>query len=337
MKLFWKEQVPLLLFYCLQTALVPLLYWLTGDGRPLPIVAYGILLSSTVLAGFLIYRYFSQRALYKRLSRPVQELNELIQSHGSSPLAEALNELLQQVYRQVQDILHRHNRRTEEHISFINRWVHQMKTPLSVIQLTVQELDEPAADSILEELDRLQKGLEMVLYTSRLDNFEHDFTVGPVLLLNIVREAVADNRKLCIRKKVYPDIQVDDAQLVYTDKKWLRFMLGQLITNAVNYSAGIGRKVTFTTFARGEAIILQIEDEGIGIRPEDLRRVFHPYFTGTRGRQYKESTGMGLYLVREVCSRLGHEVELESEVGRGTKVRLVFPRAPKETSNLTTL
>lgn len=333
MRLFWRDHLPLLLFYGFQMALVPALYWLTGEGRPLAIVAYGMLLSTVVLAVYLLYRYYSQRELYQRLSRPAAELEALIQSLGPAPLPEAVYELLQSYYRQIQDTLRHHNYRKEQHITFMNRWVHQMKTPLSVIQLTVQELDdEPAADSILEELDRLQKGLEMVLYTSRLDNFEHDFTVAPVSLLSVVREAVAENRKLFIRKKVYPDLRIEEGHDVYTDKKWLRFMLGQLITNAVNYSAGVGTKVTFTSYHRGKAIVLEIRDEGIGINKEDLRRVFEPYFTGTRGRQYNESTGMGLYLVREVSERLGHQVELESEVGQGTTVRLVFPRILREPS-----
>ncbi|MFH5186908.1 sensor histidine kinase [Paenibacillus sp. TAB 01] len=327
MRLFWKGQLPLLLFYSLQMALVPLLYWLTGEGRPFAIVAYGLLLSTVILSGYLLYRYAVYRELYRRLSGSAAELNELIQPLGDAPLPEAAHELLQSYYRQVQEMLNRHHSRQEQHITFINRWVHQMKTPLSVIQLTVQELDEPAADSILEELDRLQKGLEMVLYTSRLDNFEHDFTLAPVSLLGVVRDAVADNRKLFIRKRVFPDIRVDEDSSVYTDKKWLRFMLGQLITNAVNYSAGVGRTVTFSSLAREEAVLLEIRDEGIGINKEDLRRVFQPYYTGFRGRQYKESTGMGLYLVKEVADRLGHQVELESQPGQGTTVRLVFPRA----------
>lgn len=100
--------------------------------------------------------------------------------------------------------------------------------------------------------------------------------------------------------------------------------MGQLVTNAVRYSAGSGSKVTFSAFPRGRQVVLEVRDRGVGIPAQDLSRVFDPYFTGENGRMFTESTGMGLYLVRQVCSKLGHEVELESQKGEGTALRLVF-------------
>jgi len=219
--------------------------------------------------------------------------------------------------------LHRHRSSMKQHAVFINRWVHQMKTPLSVIQLTLQELEGVAADSMMEELERLRKGLEMVIYTSRLEHFEYDLMVEAVKLRKIVNQAIAENRRLFIRKGIMPDIQLGD-EWVYSDTKWLQFVAGQILTNAVNYTEGIGKSVFVRIYSRGKGTVLEFRDQGIGIVKEDLNRIFNPYFTGERGRQYHESTGMGLYLVREICNRLGHDVELESKPGQGTVVRLVF-------------
>lgn len=324
MRLFWKDQLPLLLFYLLQMLLVPSVYWLTGEDRPLSIMLYGMVLSTVILLLYLGYRYIQHRKMYIALSDPLSHIQEHLVPMGEAPLPAAIHELLQLLDRQYQEQENVHVRRMDQHIVFINRWVHQMKTPLSVIQLTLEDIDNEAAASIQEELERLRRGLEMVLYTSRLDRFEEDFQVEPLLLRKEVSRAVAENRKLFIRRSIQVDIQIDANLAIYSDAKWLLFMLTQILTNAVNYTSGTGKCVTISAQRIGVDTVLDIADQGIGIAPEDLKRVFNPYFTGEQGRQYHESTGMGLFLVREVCRKLGHKVELRTELGKGTTVRLTF-------------
>lgn len=332
MKLFWKDQIPLLVCYLSQMLLIPLLYWLSGENRPLRIIAYGVLLSSVILAIYLVIRFIQFRKLYARLSniRNIAADIELpLEPLGGAPMPAAVQELLRVYDRYYQDKLNLHATGMDRHITFINRWVHQMKTPLSVMQLTLRDIDQStAADSIQEEIERLRKGLEMILYTSRLDRFEEDFRIERIPLLQAVKGAVTENRRLFIRKGIQPDIRIGEEIAVYSDAKWLRFMLNQILINAVNYSAGKGQTVSIMAETSGQQIILDIRDQGIGISKEDLKRVFQPYFTGERGRQYQESTGMGLYLVREICSRLEHEVMIESVQGQGTLVRFVFRHHP---------
>ncbi|NUU63580.1 sensor histidine kinase [Paenibacillus agri] len=325
MKLFWKNQLPLLLFYLLQMLLVPVLYWISGENRPLSIVLYGMLISSVILLLYLCYRYVQHRRLYAVLSLQQEPPSkDHLAPLGDSPLPEAVNELMQRMDRHYQEQLNMHVTRMDQHIVFMNRWVHQMKTPLSVIQLTLQDLEDDAAASIQEEVERLRKGLEMVIYTSRLERFEEDFQVEALLLRQTVSTAVSENRRLFIRRGIHAEIRVDPDLSVYSDAKWLMFMLSQLLTNAVNYTSGSGKTVIITAERQGLDTVLKISDQGIGISPEDLKRVFNPYFTGERGRQYHESTGMGLYLVREICARLGHQVKLESRVQEGTTVQIIF-------------
>lgn len=333
MRLFWKEHVPLLLFYFVQVALVPLLYWLTGEGRPFAIILYGVLLSTVVLALYLCYRYFQHRKLYRCLEKlPASDGGEeLLQPMGEAPLSQAVHELLCSYDQLFKHQLRQQQRGNEQHLVFMNRWVHQMKTPISIIQLLLQELEEPAADSIQEELDRLGKGLEMVLYTARLERFEHDFSIEAVELQQIVNQVVASNRKLFISKAITPLLQIREDLRVYTDAKWLRFLLDQIVVNALNYTVGTGKVISISAEVREDDCELSVQDQGIGIVKEDLNRVFRPYYTGERGRQYYESTGMGLYLVKEVCELLGHEVKLQSEPGSGTIVTLRLRRASDRT------
>lgn len=333
MRLFWKEHVPLLLFYFVQVALVPLLYWLTGEGRPFAIVLYGVLLSTVVLALYLVYRYFQHRKLYRRLEDlPAGDGGEeLLQPMGEAPLSQAIHELLYSYDQLFKNQLRQQQSGNEQHLVFMNRWVHQMKTPISIIHLLLQELEEPAADSIQEELDRLSKGLEMVLYTARLERFEHDFTIEAVELREVVNQVISSNRKLFISKRIAPSFQIRENLKVYTDAKWLRFLLDQIVVNALNYTVGTDKVISISAEVREEVCELRVQDQGIGIVKEDLNRVFRPYYTGERGRQYYESTGMGLYLVKEVCKLLGHEVNLQSEPGVGTIVTLKLRRASDRT------
>jgi signal transduction histidine kinase len=188
----------------------------------------------------------------------------------------------------------------------------------------IQNEDEPRLHAIGDELDKLKKGLEMVLYTARLDTFEHDFVVEALDLETIVRSVTSSQKRLFIRSKIFPVIQVEGRIGIASDEKWLSFVLTQLITNAVRYTVDDNRKIHLHGYIRGVNAVLEIRDEGVGIPAGDLPRIFDPYFTGENGRNFQESTGMGLYLVKQICGKLGHTVEVESTAGEGTVVRLMF-------------
>ncbi len=199
-----------------------------------------------------------------------------------------------------------------------------MKTPLSVIHLMIRNRDEAEFAAIGDELDRIRKGLDIVLYTARLDTFERDFHVETLDLRRVVREVTSSQKRLFIRSHVFPLIRMDEPLLIASDEKWLAFVLTQLITNAVRYTRGENRKIVFYGYRRGEQTVLEVQDEGVGIPQGDLPRVFEPYFTGENGREFQESTGMGLYLAKQICGKLGHDIQVESEAGKGTTVRLIF-------------
>lgn len=321
MKLFWREHVPLVFMYAGQLLLTVYMCRLSGFRNTFDLV-YICMVNTALFAFYLIYRYIRHFRFYRRLTRPLLTIDESTEFVGNAPLADALGHLLQGKYRLYQNDIGRYRKKLNDHITFINQWVHQMKTPLSVMHLAVQKESDPFFDSIREEIDKLKKGLDTVLYTSRLDAFEQDFVAEPVHLRQLVGKVAAEHKNLFIRNKVFPEIQVDDRLMVISDDKWLAFALGQLITNAVRYSAGASSRVMITSDVRGQRAALEIRDNGAGIPKQDIKRVFDAYFTGENGRRFGESTGMGLYLVREIASRLDHRVELESEQGQGTAVRI---------------
>jgi signal transduction histidine kinase len=230
-----------------------------------------------------------------------------------------LQELYRHYQHEVQNLYAKQNRQEK----FLNQWIHQMKTPISVIELLLQE-EEIDKSSIQEEVDRLKRGIEMVLMSARIEKFEEDMQIEQVNLKEIVTATINDNKRLFITNHVFPMIDIDENITVATDSKWLKFMLGQFITNAVKYTFEPNKKVKIYVEKDGTKTVLCVQDEGIGIPKSDLSRVTKPFFTGENGRRTGESTGMGLFLAKEICGKLGHELVIESEVGKGTIVKVVF-------------
>ena len=315
--------MPLIFVYIAQLGLILFVFWIDGY-RDYSIILYAAILSSCLLIGYLVYRYLTHRNFYKRLEEPHAFMDEFTKAGSGAPLATRLQSLLKSQYRRYQSDIQHYQYKLRNHIQFINQWVHQMKTPLSVIHLIVQDEDEPHFTAIGDELDRIKKGLDMVLYTARLDEFEHDFYVEMLPFEKVVRSVTSNQKRLFIRNRVFPSIEMVEGLEIASDEKWLSFVITQLVTNAVRYTSGGNRKIFLKGFKRGANVVLEVQDEGVGIPKSDLPRVFDPYFTGENGRNFQESTGMGLYLVKQICDKLGHRVEIESTINKGTTVRIIF-------------
>lgn len=327
MKLFIREHTLLIAVQIVQFAAILSIYWLDGYHH-LSTALYAAFIGFFFLGCYLVRHYLTRRRYYLRLSRPLETLDESYQKIANTPVSKALEELLHAQYRHSMQQLIAVKKQQEQHLTFIDQWVHQMKTPLSVIELTVQNMDEPEFASIREELERMRSGLHTVLYMARLRAFEKDFHIKPVVLPQLVNEVVHDHKRQFIRNRIFPEVLAADPGITaQSDEKWLFFMLSQIINNAIKYSAAKDtedKRIVVSCYLRNAEPIIEVRDQGIGIQASDLKRVFDPFFTGDNGRGLRESTGMGLYLTKESADRLGHRLELESEVGVGTVVRIVF-------------
>lgn len=323
MRLFIRAHALLIAVQFIQFSAILGIYWLDGYRHIKPAL-YGSFLGVFFLAMYLVYHYISNRFFYDRLSRPAKSLEDSLQKAELSPVSEALRELLKSHYRQYANELKTMDRQQGDHLTFMNQWVHQMKTPLSVIELTAQQMDDPESSSIREETERMREGLNTVLYMARLRTFEQDFSIKSIRLSSVIEEVISENKRLFIRNRVYPKADLQRHIAAESDEKWLFFILQQLVQNAVKYSAGKGSEVQLSLFSRSGEAIIEIMDFGVGIPKTDIRRVFDPFFTGENGRHFRESTGMGLHISKEAASRLGHQLEIESEPGKGTTVRIRF-------------
>lgn len=302
-----------------------IVYWKLGGFETLGNTFYFLFLSNFLLGVFLFYRYFSHKRLYDKLSKMPSNLEDTLSSAGTAPISEGLDRLLQIQYHLYQEQIQMYKRKQEEHLTFIRQWVHQMKTPLSVIHLLLQENEgEPHIENIRQELEKIHRGLNMALNMARLDRFEHDFTAETIYLHPLVNEVINEQKRYLIRKRVYPEVFVDSGIFVKSDRKWLKFIVEQLLINAIKYTVGENKKVTVSAYESENGKVLEVRDQGVGIPQQDIRRVFEPFYTGENGRKFGESTGMGLYLVNKVCKKLEHEIEIKSKPGEGTSVRIFF-------------
>ncbi|TDQ42640.1 signal transduction histidine kinase [Aureibacillus halotolerans] len=318
----------------LQAVVFLYLYWMDGNTDSFAILNYAFLINVFFLGCYLVYRYASQKRYYERLSRPLETLEETFEQLDMAPVPEAFTKVLHSQYKLYQERLKRAEQQQKEHLKYIDMWVHHMKTPLSVIELTAEQLDEPESSNVREETDRMKIGLNKVLYMARLRTIDRDFAVAPVHVAGLVHDVNQEHKRYFIRHEVYPHFTASRPDIIVeSDEKWLRFILSQLIENAVKYSAGKSNRVDIKLYENSNGAVLDVCDYGVGISKTDVRRVFDAFFTGENGRRFRESTGMGLFLSKQAALYLGHKLEVNTQQEKGTTFRIVFPT----TQNLTSM
>lgn len=205
-------------------------------------------------------------------------------------------------------------------------WIHEMKTPLTSMKLMIDNVEDPTQKKQLEvEWLRLHMLLDQQLHKTRLPSIEKDNVMEQVALQKVVFQEIKELMPWCIQRNIGFEIS-DLEKIILTDQKWLSFIIRQLISNAVKYSKENSEIRIFTTTGDAGHLILSIQDEGVGIVPSDLPRIFEKSFTGKVGRESAASTGMGLYLAKNSAEKLGIRITVVSEIGQGSTFSLHFPK-----------
>lgn len=205
---------------------------------------------------------------------------------------------------------------------YLEAWCHEIKTPLSTSNLIIENNKNDVTLSILEELDKIGEYIQQIMYYARSNAPEKDYIIKRISLKGLVNDVIKSNKKSFIG--INAKLEVDVSSFVYCDKKWLVFILNQIISNSIKYRKD-DFKLVFSSFKTKENVVLSICDNGIGIEKSELAKVFDKGFTGTNGRKNHNSTGMGLYLCRKLLVKLGCDIQISSVLGEGTCVNIVFP------------
>jgi hypothetical protein len=227
--------------------------------------------------------------------------------------------------------------RVTDDVEFFGAWIHELKTPVSVLRLLTERGDQVDTAEVERQLNRLEQHISRAMYHLRSSSLSGDMMITPVALGPLVQERIRGMARTFIAKRISIDVTGEFGE-VSSDKKWLAFVLDQILQNSARYTGDEGSLAVIGRIT-DEGPMVEIHDNGVGIPAEDLPRVFERSFTGTRGREFGSSTGLGLYLARKMMGRLGHRIEVHSpsdhwEEPAGTTVMLSFPNW-EQTTNLT--
>lgn len=328
LKNFIKEKILLisLLILALVTIEIFLIAYDVHNFIKIYIIVFPLLLISISLS----IEYYNKKTFYNKLEKNLQDLNEkyLISEIIETPNfieGKILKEVIQDVDKSMIENVNKYKKIQEEYKEYIELWIHEIKIPIATSKMIIENNKSEAGKSIDEELDKVEDYIEQALYYARSNTVEKDYIIGKVELREIVNTAVIKNKNLLITNKVNLDLHGLD-KWVYTDSKWMVFILNQIIQNAVKYGKNENSKLEIFAEEEKEKVILFVKDNGIGIKSSEICRVFEKGFTGENGRIIgKKSTGIGLYLCKKLCEKLEIGLELESEKGVGTKVAITFP------------
>lgn len=212
-----------------------------------------------------------------------------------------------------------------EYKEYIETWVHEIKTPIASAKLILENDDSNLSSRINYEMKRVEGFIEQVLYYARSSDVSKDYIIREFSLRDIVMKAVKNNSRDFINRNIKLNINKIEGN-IFSDAKWIEFIINQIIINAIKFSIPNKGEISISSKVNENNIVLTIEDNGVGINEKDIDRVFEKGFTGENGRNFGKSTGIGLYLCKKLCDKLGIGISLTSKEKIGTKVSIVFPK-----------
>ena len=274
---------------------------------------------AALIASFSDYANYKES--YKKLNFLEQNiLNDLEALPKSLDIRiDYYHKIIEKLYDELEKLTQENRQKNTDMVDYYSMWVHQIKTPIAAMNFLLdnEEVDQKI---LQQELFKIERYVEMVLTYIRLDSISSDYVITKINLDEVVKDSVKKYATIFINKKIKLNY-VSHETMVISDKKWLSFAFEQILGNSVKYTSA-GGEITIETCENK----LIIEDNGIGIKEEDLPRIFEKGFTGFNGRYEKKSSGLGLYLCKKTLDKLGHHIEISSKVGEGTRIEITFPK-----------
>lgn len=280
----------------------------------------------------LIIEYYNKKEFYNNVIVTLDELDEKyliteIIKHSDFIEGKIFEECLSTIDKSMIDNVNKYKYLTEDYKEYIELWIHEIKIPIATSKMIIENNKNKVTKSIDEELNKVDDYTEQALYYARSNTVEKDYYIKSSKLADIVNECIKRNKSNLINQKAMLNLHDLDS-IVNTDSKWIVFILNQIIQNSIKYKSD-ERILEFEIYSKvnKENVVLYIKDNGIGIKQSELSRVFEKGFTGENGRlQNKKSTGIGLFLCKKLCDKLGIFIEIESEYKEGTIIKLIFPK-----------
>ena len=326
---FLKDKILLIVMYLLAIASIEILLLAYNIGIIVKLYVAIILILVLFIAFSIEYK--KKNKFYKQLKENMNELGEkyLISEIVKTPSfieGKILKETINDLGKSMLENVNYYKNIQEDYKEYIELWIHEVKIPIAASKLIIENNKTEVAKSIEEELDKVENYTEQALFYARSNAVEKDYIITKTNLKSLVNGAILKNKNTLINEKIALELKELDSE-VYTDSKWATFIINQIIQNSIKYSKEQDKKIEIYAKPKNDKVVLYIKDNGIGIKKGEITRVFEKGFTGENGRIIgKKSTGIGLYLCKKLCDKLGLGLELNSEKDIGTEVRLIFPK-----------
>lgn len=236
-----------------------------------------------------------------------------------------ISEVLKECNKSMHENVKYYKDEQAEYKEYIETWVHEIKTPIASAKLILENDDSNLSSRINYEMKRVEGFIEQVLYYARSSDVSKDYIIREFSLRDVVMKAVKNNSRDFINRNIKLNINKIEGN-IFSDAKWIEFIINQIIINAIKFSIPNKGEVSISSKVNENNIVLTIKDNGVGINEKDIDRVFEKGFTGENGRNFGKSTGIGLYLCKKLCDKLGIGISLTSKEKIGTKVSIVFPK-----------
>ncbi len=286
----------------------------------------------TTILGFIIYVVYDfgrRKKFYNKFLNDLDLLDKkyLITEMIDKPEfydGEILYDALYEIDKSMAEKIKEYSLSIKDFKEYIEMWIHEVKLPLSSINLMIHNNKELSDKKIVEQLKRIDDDVEQVLYYVRSENAEKDYLIKETELNKVIGNVAMKNKDILLENKIDFIVDVDDKK-VLTDSKWLEFIVNQIVSNSIKYIRnGVDHFIKITAEENNKNTILKIYDNGIGIEKSDITKVFDKTFTGNNGRKIETSTGMGLYIAKQLCKKLGHKIAIDSKENEFTEVSILF-------------
>ena len=291
------------------------------------VITFIFLITNTLL---IMVDYYKKKKFYNNLLNNINKLDKaylVLETINKPEFYEG--KIVYQILYEINKSMCENVNLIEEQLldfkDYIEMWIHEVKRPLASLSLTLNNKNKLLDIKLKSILKNLEDYVEQVLYYVRCENAASDYYIKEVDLGNIIKNVGIRNMDDLLNNKV--DFKVEKINLkVYTDSKWLEFILNQIINNSIKYKKGKNSYIKISALDNQDTIELIIEDNGIGIPKSDIKEVFKKTFTGENGRIVPSATGMGLYIAKNLCIKLGHKIEIESVYQEYTRVSITFAK-----------
>lgn len=323
-----KERIPFLIINLVLFFIVAIFMYIANVPKSIIIIVFSIWFLP--LVSYIVIELIKSRRYFDSINNVLENLDKKyllpeVIDEANFIEGKILNNILKTVSKDMNERVKYFKDEQLEYREYIETWVHEIKTPIASTKLILENDDSKLSERVNYEIRKVENYIDQVLYYARSSDVSKDYIIKEFDLRAVVMKSIKSNSRDFINKKIKLELKEVSGK-IFSDAKWIEFIINQVIVNAIKFSEVNKGVVEIYSEEYENNIVLTIKDNGVGISGKDIDRVFEKGFTGENGRRFGKSTGIGLYLCKKLCRKLGLGITITSKVNEGTKVNIVFPK-----------